>query len=151
MDNPFEGASASDSAFFDEVYFKGAVGSDNWLKGWTYLDEMGIIVEQEESLVALGGDITENTTLVNDTEYYLNEQTFVKDGVTLTIEKGTTIYARYGTYGASNPAPALVIERGAKIVAAGTKDEPITFKSELNSDDANYGNGRGLWLSLIHI
>ena len=149
LDNPFEGASASDSAFFDEVYFKGAVGSDNWLKGWTYLDEMGIIVEQEESLVALGGDITENTTLVNDTEYYLNEQTFVKDGVTLTIEKGTTIYARYGAYGASNPAPALVIERGAKIVAAGTKDEPITFKSELKSDDANYGNGRGLWGGLV--
>ena len=110
---------------------------------------MGIIVEQEESLVALGGDITENTTLVNDTEYYLNEQTFVKDGVTLTIEKGTTIYARYGAYGASNPAPALVIERGAKIVAAGTKDEPITFKSELKSDDANYGNGRGLWGGLV--
>ena len=136
-------------SWFYATDFKGAVGSDNWLKGWTYLDEMGIIVEQEESLVALGGDITENTTLVNDTEYYLNEQTFVKDGVTLTIEKGTTIYARYGAYGASNPAPALVIERGAKIVAAGTKDEPITFKSELKSDDANYGNGRGLWGGLV--
>ena len=44
-------------------------------------------------------------------------------------------------------------------MAEGTKDKPITFRSEIEPGSANYGNGRGLWggivvngyLSLIHI
>ena len=34
-------------------------------------------------------------------------------------------------------------------MAEGTVDAPITFRSELDPDDANYGNGRGLWGGLI--
>ena len=34
-------------------------------------------------------------------------------------------------------------------MAEGTADAPITFRSELDPDDANYGNGRGLWGGLI--
>ena len=136
--------------FFDPVGYKGAFSSNNWLKGWSYLDEAGILFEQDEPVVTLGGDITEDTYLPATGNYYLNEQVFVKDGVTLTIEAGTTIYGRYdANYSADNPAPCLVVEQGGKIIAKGTPEAPITFRSELDADDPNYGNGRGLWGGLI--
>ena len=136
--------------FFVPAYYKGAFGSRNWLKGWSYLDEAGILFEQDEPVVTLGGDITEDTYLPATGNYYLNEQVFVKDGVTLTIEAGTTIYGRYdANYSADNPAPCLVVEQGGMIMAQGTPEAPITFRSELDADDPNYGNGRGLWGGLI--
>ena len=42
-----------------------------------------------------------------------------------------------------------MVEQGGMIMAEGTVDAPITFRSELDPDDANYGNGRGLWGGLI--
>ena len=100
--------------------------------------------------IVVEGDLTENTTWTAENTYYLNNQLFVKDGVTLTIEAGTEILGRYDAdYSADNPAPCLVVEQGGKLMAEGTADAPITFRSELDPDDANYGNGRGLWGGLI--
>jgi|TARA_B100002051_G_scaffold147556_1_gene139624 hypothetical protein len=100
--------------------------------------------------IVVEGDLTENTTWTADNTYYLNNQLFVKDGVTLTIEAGTEILGRYdANYSADNPAPCVVVEQGGMIMAEGTADAPITFRSELDPDDANYGNGRGLWGGLI--
>ena len=101
-------------------------------------------------VITVGGDIDSDVTWSSDNTYYLNSQAFVKDGVTLTIEAGTEIFGRYdANYSADNPAPCLVVEQGGKIMAEGTAAAPITFKSELESTDANYGNGRGLWGGLI--
>ena len=100
--------------------------------------------------IVVEGDLTENTTWTAENTYYLNNQLFVKDGVTLTIEAGTEILGRYDAdYSADNPAPCVVVEQGGMIMAEGTADAPITFRSELDPDDANYGNGRGLWGGLI--
>ena len=100
--------------------------------------------------IIVEGDLTENATWTANNTYYLNNQLFVKEGVTLTIEAGTEILGRYdANYSADNPAPCVVVERGGMIMAEGTADAPITFRSELDSDDANYGNGRGLWGGLI--
>lgn len=79
--------------------------------------------------VEISGDITENTTWMADEDYLLIGQTFVKDGATLTIEAGTTIKSKSDD--GNGLAPALVIERGAKIIADGTADNPITFTSDL--------------------
>ena len=101
-------------------------------------------------LVTVEGDITTDVVWTADNTYYLNNQAFVKDGVTLTIEAGTEILGRYdANYSADNPAPCLVVEQGGKVMAQGTADAPITFRSELSEDDPNYGNGRGLWGGLI--
>ena len=101
-------------------------------------------------VITVGGDIDSDVTWSSDNTYYLNSQAFVKDGVTLTIEAGTEIFGRYdANYSADNPAPCLVVEQGGKIMAEGTAAAPITFKSELESTDANYGNGRGLRGGLI--
>ena len=101
-------------------------------------------------LVTVEGDIATDVVWTADNTYYLNNQAFVKDGVTLTIEAGTEIVGRYdANYSADNPAPCLVVEQGGKVMAQGTVDAPITFRSELSEDDPNYGNGRGLWGGLI--
>ena len=100
--------------------------------------------------VTVEGDLTADATWTSDNTYYLNNQLFVKDGVTLTIEAGTEILGRYdANYSADNPAPCVVVEQGGMIMAEGTVDARITFRSELDPDDANYGNGRGLWGGLI--
>jgi len=135
---------------FVPTYYKGAFGSANWLEGWSYLDEAGLLFEQDEEVTLLGGNLTEDTYLAASGTYYLNQQLFVKDGVTLTIEAGTEILGRYdANYSADNPAPCLVVEQGGKIIAQGTAEAPITFRSELDATDPNYGNGRGLWGGLI--
>ena len=101
-------------------------------------------------LITVEGDIATDVVWTADNTYYLNNQAFVKDGVTLTIEAGTEIVGRYdANYSADNPAPCLVVEQGGKVMAQGTVDAPITFRSELSEDDPNYGNGRGLWGGLI--
>ena len=101
-------------------------------------------------LITVEGDIATDVVWTSDNTYYLNNQAFVKDGVTLTIEAGTEILGRYdANYSADNPAPCLVVEQGGKVMAQGTVDAPITFRSELSEDDPNYGNGRGLWGGLI--
>ena len=74
---------------------------------------------------AVSGDITSDTTWKKTDNIMLAGQVYVKSGATLTIEKGTTIksYKRAtssaGT-GLGGLAPAVVIEKGAKINAAGT-------------------------------
>ncbi|MBS1271990.1 MAG: hypothetical protein MAGBODY4_01126 [Candidatus Marinimicrobia bacterium] len=94
--------------------------------------------------VEISGDITENTTWMADEDYLLIGQTFVKDGATLTIEAGTTIKSKSDD--GNGLAPALVIERGAKIIADGTADNPITFTSDLPEEDLPQ---RGTWGGLI--
>ena len=46
-------------------------------------------------LVTVEGDITTDVVWTADNTYYLNNQAFVKDGATLTIEAGTEIVGRY--------------------------------------------------------
>ncbi len=71
----------------------------------------------------LSGEITENVTLTNDKTYRLVSGVFIKDGAILTIEAGVTII------GDSATNAHLVIERGAKILAVGTRTHPVVFTS----------------------
>ena len=64
-------------------------------------------------LITVEGNIATDVVWTSDNTYYLNNQAFVKDGVTLTIEAGTEIVGRYdANYSADNPAPCLVVEQG---------------------------------------
>jgi len=78
----------------------------------------------DKPLAELSGDIEASATLHCDEGYLLKFTTFVKAGVTLTIEKGTTLYGDTATKG------ALVIQPGGRIVAAGSAEQPIVFTSE---------------------
>ena len=84
--------------------------------------------EEEEILLpptssVLSGTLTENKTLTADKTWTLKGYVYVPNGVTLTIEPGTTIVSDVTDKG------ALCIERGGKIMANGTAEKPIVFTS----------------------
>lgn len=94
--------------------------------------------------IEISGNITADETWTASNDYLLTGQTFVKDGVTLTIEPGTFIKSESDD--GTGLAPTLVIERGAKIIANGTADAPITFTSNLSPSELPQ---RGTWGGLI--
>ncbi|MDR1054603.1 MAG: hypothetical protein LBL90_01975 [Prevotellaceae bacterium] len=68
-------------------------------------------------------EIKENTTLKYPNTYNLKGFVYVPDGITLSIEPGVIIKGDKSTQG------TLIIERGGKIMAQGTKELPIVFTS----------------------
>ncbi len=82
-----------------------------------------------------------------DKTWVLNHMVFVNQGQTLSIEAGTVIK---GKPGQGEDASALIVARGAKIMAEGTNQNPIIFTAE--ADDLNGSvakNDRGLWGGVI--
>ncbi len=86
------------------------------------------------------GEIGTETWTSNNI-YYLNQKVVVKQGATLTIEAGTIIKGRKGT---GSLASALVVQRGAKIMAEGTAEKPIIFTSENDNIDVGQTEGTNL-------
>jgi hypothetical protein len=75
--------------------------------------------------VTLSGHITRDTTLLAADNNFLSGLVYVDAGVTLTVEAGATVKSAYS---GTNTA-ALIVKRGAKIMAVGTPEKPIVFTS----------------------
>ncbi len=75
------------------------------------------------TVTVLSGSLAESKTLTADKQWTLKGYVYVPNGVTLTIEPGTTIVSDVTDKG------ALCIERGGKIIANGTAEKPIVFTS----------------------
>ncbi|MDY6800387.1 MAG: hypothetical protein SVU94_04095 [Bacteroidota bacterium] len=105
------------------------------------------IIIDENTLLSDDGSGTGTITWTKDKNYILDGFVFVNPGQTLTIEPGTVIRAKTGQ---GENASALIVARGGKIIAQGTKDEPIIFTVE---DDDLEGSvpveARGLWGGII--
>lgn len=86
----------------------------------------------------LSGDITADKALTNDGVWELNGYVYVKDGATLTIPAGTIIKSSQDNKG------ALIIERGAKIMAQGTAAAPIVFTSGAPKGQRRPGDWGGI-------
>jgi hypothetical protein len=105
------------------------------------------ITINEAEIIGDLGDGTGTVTWVKGKTYILDGLVFVNPGQTLRIEAGTIIKAKPGQ--ATN-ASALVVARGAKIIAEGTPEEPIIFTVE--GDDLSGSvpyEARGLWGGVI--
>lgn len=85
----------------------------------------------------LTGKITADRTLKADYTYTLRDIVYVTNGATLNIEPGTKIVGEKNTRG------ALIICRGAKIIANGTAAKPIIFTSDQASPQ------RGDWAGIV--
>jgi hypothetical protein len=85
----------------------------------------------------LEGRIIANLTLKAAYTYKLRGLVYVTNGAILTIEPGTKIVGENGKNG------ALIITRGAKIIADGTSDKPIVFTSEAATPQ------RGDWAGVV--
>ncbi|MFA4924638.1 MAG: T9SS C-terminal target domain-containing protein, partial [Ignavibacteriaceae bacterium] len=64
-----------------------------------------------QTQVEVSGDISTNTTWTANNNYLLNGFVHVVDGVTLTIEAGTTVYGKIGT------KASLIVRKGGKLNA----------------------------------
>jgi len=93
------------------------------------------------------GEGTGTTTWTANNTYMLDGLVFVNEGDVLTIEAGTVIK---GKPGQGENASALIVARGAKIMAMGTAEKPIIFTAE--ADDLNgsvQDLADGLWGGVI--
>ena len=92
-----------------------------------------------EAQIVVSGNITAPlTTWTNDNIYILNGWVYVQSGASLVIEPGTIIKGDFANKG------ALIIERGAKIIADGTAEQPIVFTSQKAVGQRSYGDWGGL-------
>ncbi|MFV1883659.1 MAG: T9SS type A sorting domain-containing protein [Balneola sp.] len=143
-----------DDSFFRPTTYAGAFGpNDNWMKGWTTLDEYGYLADitpnggTPNRVVITDADLVGNTTYywTSDNIYELDKLVFLEEGGKLFIEPGTRIEGRTGS---NLDASALVITRGAQIFAEGTPTNPIIFTS--TSDDGTFDEtNRGEWGGLV--
>ena len=112
---------------------KGIIGSANWLNNWTEFKPAK--TEYNETNQILYGKITTNTTLLKKNTYLLQGPVYVTNNAVLTIEAGTVIKGDSETNG------ALVITKGAQIIANGSETDPIVFTSNKAVKKAGYWAG----------
>ncbi len=82
-------------------------------------------------------EVKENHTLKKGV-YILKGWVYITDGATLTIEPGTIIKGDKAT------KAALIIEKGGKVIAQGTADEPIVFTSGQAAGSRKPGDWGGI-------
>lgn len=80
----------------------------------------------DETTVYVSSNITTNTTWETGKIYVLKTRVAVVSGVTLTIQPGVIVKGEAGT---GSNATALLIARGANLMAEGTASSPIIFTS----------------------
>ena len=100
---------------------KGITGSNNWLNNWTEFKPNKIDYGEPNQILA--GTIAVNTKLYKKNKYILQGSVYVVNNATLTIEPGTVIIGDYESIG------ALIITKGATIIADGLETNPIVFTS----------------------
>jgi hypothetical protein len=108
-----------------------------WTENWTNWDPQNASYRAPN--VNVSGVITTNTTWTKDNVYLLQGTVFVDSLATLTIEPGTVVRGD-----ASTVISALVIQRGAKIIANGTPCNPIVFTSSQAPGSRISGSWGGL-------
>jgi hypothetical protein len=97
-----------------------------------------LVTPSTGQVITVSGDITADTKWYAAAKYMLSGFVYVKNNATLTIEPGTIIK------GVSGTKAALMIEKGSKIMAAGTAEKPIVFTSDKPKGQRGYGDWGGL-------
>lgn len=115
---------------------QGGMGGSGGSSSADFCGDLGMTAAAAE----LPNEITSDTCLEAGTTYELNDRVAVADGATLYIQPGTTIQ------GNKSPIGVLVIQRGGKIMADGTEDNPIVFTSKLPAGQRAAGDWGGIIL-----
>ena len=128
-----DGIAGSKSGTIEVSYTAGAAAgagsvalsvTDN--KSQSALSTAVLTVVDEQTVFSVDANISENTTWETGNVYILETRVAVLDGVTLTIEPSVVVK---GNAGVDANATALLIARGAKLMAEGTATQPIIFTS----------------------
>jgi hypothetical protein len=98
-----------------------------------------LLAGRAQALLDGTNPIAANRTLYADTVYVLKGFVKVAPNVILTIEPGTKIVGDTNTVGSS-----LYVLRGARLVANGTRDNPIVFTSQRTAPNRKPGDWGGI-------
>jgi len=90
-------------------------------------------------VVVVSGTISGTQNWTNNNIYVLRGAVFIEDGATLDIQAGTLVAGEAGSVG------TLIVERGGKLNALGTREQPIVF----TSDQPEGERARGDWGGII--
>lgn len=93
----------------------------------------------DKPVIVVTNEIRGTETWVNTNYYVLRGAVFVRRGATLNIQAGTWVIGEAGSVG------TLVVERGGRLNAIGTREQPVVF----TSDQAPGTRARGDWGGLI--
>jgi hypothetical protein len=93
----------------------------------------------DKPVVVVTGEVTGSESWTNNFYYVLRGAVFVRDGGTLNIQAGTRVIGEAGSVG------TLIVEKGGRLNAIGTREQPIVF----TSDQAVGTRGRGDWGGII--
>ncbi len=150
-------------AYFNDTDFIGAFGTENWAAGWTYPGSVGRPAQPDfgcpdgtvvssrtlggERVCQLSGTVAEDLLLTSNNLYELVGKVVIggdnEASAVLTIQAGTTIFG--GT-----DVDFLVVSRGSRIVANGTRTAPVTFTSQSDLEGAaDIAATRGEWGGLV--
>ena len=91
-----------------------------------------------DSTTLNSSSITTTITLNSSTRYLMKGNNNVKNGATIVIQPGTVIMGDFESKG------VLIVERGGKIYANGTVNQPIVFTSEKPAGNRNPGDWGGI-------
>lgn len=130
-------AQSINDSFFQHVNYRGAFGTTDWTASWSNFDPQNTVYPAT-TVTVNAGNITANTTWTKNNVYLLNGFVYVKAGATLTIEAGTVIRGDKSNKG------ALIIEKGAKLMAEGTASNPIVFTSNQAAGSRAEGDWGGI-------
>jgi hypothetical protein len=108
-----------------------------WTDNWTNWDPQNTYYPAPT--VNVNTNITTNTTWTKNNVYLLQGTIYVDSSVTLTIEAGTVVRGDANTV-----ISALVIERGARLIANGTPCNPIVFTSSKAAGSRVSGDWGGI-------
>ncbi len=78
----------------------------------------------DKPVIVVTGEITGTANWTSNNYYVLRGAVFVRDGATLNIAAGTRVIGEAGSVG------TLIVERGGRLNAIGTRDAPIVFTSD---------------------
>jgi len=106
--------------------------------------------------VRIDQDITTDTTWAATDTYILDTTIYVRNGATLTIEAGTVVKGSttvtISRDGIPNNVSALWVTRGSKLIADGTRENPITFTFEEDNVNSIYDvaiDTSGMWGGVV--
>ena len=93
----------------------------------------------DKPVVVVTGEVSGTETWSSARHYVLRGAVFVRDGATLNIEPGTRVVGESGSVG------TLIVQRGGRLNAIGTRQAPIVF----TSDQPVGSRARGDWGGII--
>ena len=92
----------------------------------------------DKPVVVVTGSVTETETWTSANYYVLRGAVFVRSGATLNIQAGTRVIGESGSVG------TLIVERGGRLNAIGTRELPIVFTSDQPLGQRSRGDWGGI-------